>query len=441
MASEAIAADLPRYVPGSREYRGATLGLIARDDVQARAFQSDLDRFVETHGKLRGGEPSGVGHITGGLLELDADRVTRGVEALLGWHLRRARARSDVFNSSRGVVSLDAVVALLLAHRSGLSVPVDTKYRAARVPLLAVHLTEWQGRPLERARPLSFVTDLVAGPWLRSHDIDIQDVPPVTPRQRAEKVATAPRRAVAIGADAEGLRRALERRLELGGGSWQLASWSLMLGDVAGAREHLRSAAAKARARWQESMPRPGGAMRWVRKEQALPNQNFVREHFALALVLSDEAGLRESGLHLRAWLRTQEARGWPIYGHAFGYLDLICDLFGGDRTRPDPAEVDGVQGPGSTRVAAIGLARRDPSLVREGLEGILADHARTLERKTSPPPPPPISATAVQLAVAARRLGVPVAVDERHAAWPVLVEGGRLPCDLLGRALWSGQA
>lgn len=439
IASAAIAGALPQYVPGSREYRGVTLGLIADDDGKARAFQADLERFVGTHEKLRGGEPSGVSDITGGLLERDADRVTRGVEVLLAWHLRRARARSDVFNSSLGVVSLDAVVALLLAHRIGLSVPVDAKYHAAQVPLLVIHLTEWHGRPLERARPLSFITNLVAGPWLRSHGIDIADPPAVVPRPPAEKGAAGPRRPVATGADAEEARQALERRLQLGGGPWQKASWSRMLGDMAGAREHLRNAASEARARWQESMPRPGGPMGWLRKDQALPNHNFVRDHFALALVLSDEAGLRESGSHLRAWLRTQEGRGWPIYGHAVGYLDLICDLIGADRTRPSPAEIDRVQGPGSTRVAAIGLARRDPSLVREGLEGILADHARTLERKTSPPPP--ISETAVQFAVAARRLGVPLTVDERYATWPVPVEGDRLPCDLLGRAVWSGQA
>ena len=436
IASEAIAAALPEYVPGSREFRGATLGLIADNDAQAGAFQADLDRFIRTHDKLRGGEPRGVSDITGGLLERDAHRVTRGVEALLAWRLRRARARSDDFNSSLGVVSLDAVVALLLAHRRGLSVPVDAKYRAAQVPLLVVHLTEWQARPLERARPLSFVTDLVAGPWLRSHGIDITDPPALASPPHEKRAAL---RGVATGADGEAARGTLERRLRLGGGPWQLASWSVMLGDVAGAREHLRNAAAESRARWQGALPRPGGPMSWLRKDQALPNHNFVREHFALALVLSDEPGLRESGSHLRAWLRAQEGRGWPIYGHAIGYLDLICDLIGGDRTRPDAAEVDRVQGPGSTRVAAIGLARRDPSLVRDGLEGILAEHARTLERKTSPPPA--ISETAVQLAVAARRLGVPLTVDERYATWPAPVDGGRLPCDLLGRALWSGQA
>src|SRR3546814_4740428 len=58
---------------------------------------------------------------------------------------------------------------------------------------------------------------------------------------------------------------------------------------------------------------------------------------------------------------------------------------------------------PPSARVAAIGLADRDPSLVREGIDGILAELAAALERKTSPPPA--IPEPAVHLAVAARRL------------------------------------
>ena len=195
-----------------------------------------------------------------------------------------------------------------------------------------------------------------------------------------------------------------------------------MLGDTPGGRAHLEAAAADARRRWQ-----------------ALPNPNVVREHFALALVLGNEAGLRESIPTMQAWLRTQEGRSWPVYGHAEGYLDLICDLVsGGDRSRPSRAAVEQVIGPlSSTRVAAIALAERDDALLREGLEAMLVEHAKTLERKTSPPPP--VCAPAVHVAAAARRLGIPVKVDEQFASWPVPVEGARLPCDLLGRALWSG--
>jgi hypothetical protein len=86
--------------------------------------------------------------------------------------------------------------------------------------------------------------------------------------------------------------------------------------------------------------------------------------------------------------------------------------------------------------VAAIALVERDAALFREGLESMLTEHARTLERRSSPPPP--ICATAVHLAAAASRLGVPVEVEERFAAWPVPVERARIPCDLLGRPIRS---
>src|SRR5687768_10966577 len=97
------------------------LALMAGDDGRARSHQVDLDGFVGSHDKLRGGQPSQVADIPRGLLARDAIRVTAGLEALLAWHLRRARARSEIFNSSRGVISLEAIVALLLAHKRGLA--------------------------------------------------------------------------------------------------------------------------------------------------------------------------------------------------------------------------------------------------------------------------------------------------------------------------------
>jgi hypothetical protein len=306
------------------------------------------------------------------------------------------------------------------------------------VPLLAIHLTEWQGRPLPRAMPMSVITDLMAGPWLRAHGLAIESPPPTAARAvPAKRPAKTP--APSPPGDQAAARDALEARRRLGGHPWGLASWALMLGDTSGGRAHLEAASADARRRWQASVPRGGALSRWFGKDQALPNPNIVREHFALALMLGDEAGLRESIPTMQAWLRTQEGRSWPVYGHAAGYLDLICDLIGGgDQSSPSRAAVEQVMGPLSgTRVAAIALAERDHAMLREGLEAMLAEHAKTLERKTSPPAP--VCAPAVHLAAAARRLGVPVSVDERFAAWPVPVEGARLPCDLLGRALWSG--
>lgn len=438
VAAAAIDQALGGYVAGNREYHATLLAWMAGDEGQARSHQAGLDTFVGAHDKLRGGQPAQVADIPRGLLDGDAVRLTAGLEALLAWHLRRARARSEVFNSSRGAISLDAIVALLLAHRRGLDVPIHPSYRAAQVPLLALHLTEWQGRPLPWAMPMSVITDLVAGPWLRTHGLAIESPPPPPPTRAVPAKRPAKTPAASPPGDQAAARQALEARRRLGGSPWQLASWALMLGDASGGRAHLEGAAADARRRWQASVPRGGGVSRSFGKDQAMPNSNFVREHFALALALGDEASLRESIPTMQAWLRTQEGRSWPVYGHAEGYLDLICDLIGGaDRSSPSRAAVEQVTGPlSSTRVAAIALAERDHVLLSEGLQSMLAEHAKTLERKTSPPPP--VCASAVHLAAAARRLGVPVNVDERFAAWPVAVEGARLPCDLLGRALWS---
>jgi hypothetical protein len=436
-AAAAIDDTLARFVPGSREYHATLLALMAGDDDQASRHQTSLAAYVATHDKLRGGEPAGIADVPRGLLDQNADRLTAGIQTLLAFHLRRARARSDVFNSSRGVISLDAIVALILCHRRGLDIPVQATYRAAQIPLLVLHLTEWQGRPLPRAMPISVVTDLVAGPWLRSHGLTIEPAPAPVPRPvPAKRTASPP--AASPPAEQSASRHALQARVRLGGSPWQLASWAMILGDPAGGRAQLETAAAEARRRWQASAPQGGGLSRWFSKDQALPNQNFVREHFALALVIGDEAGLRETTNQLQAWLRTQEGKPWPIYGHAHGYLDHICDLIGGgDRSRPSRDAVEQVMGPlSSARVAAIALADRDPNLLREALESMLSEHAKALERKSSPPAP--VCAPAVHFALAARRLGMPVAVDERFAAWPVPIEGARVPCDLLGRALWG---
>jgi hypothetical protein len=438
-AAEAALHDaVGRYVPGNREYQAAILSLIARDEAQAAMEAAALDAFVATHPSFRGGQPAAVAGIPRGLVARDGSALAAGLDALLGWHLRRARARSDVFNSSRGVVALDAVVAMILGWQRGLRVDVAGTYRAARVPLLALHLTEWDGRPLPRGLPLEHVTDLVAGPWLRASGVPIED--PVPPR--ATSAAPSGRRAAAAktvssGEEAHAAREAIARRRAQGGSAWQLASWALMLDDVDGARDDLMAKAADARRAWEASLPAPGGGLRWFRKDQALPNQNLIREHFGLALALHDEEGMRDTTAHLRAWLSTQEDRVPSVYGHASGYLDLICDVLSGERSRLARPAIDQVMGPySSTRVAAIALVVRDPAGLRQGLEGMLEEHAKQLERKSSPPSP--ICAAALQIAAAADRLGMEVVVDDRYGTWPVPVEGGRVPCDLLGRAIWA---
>jgi hypothetical protein len=132
-------------------------------------------------------------------------------------------------------------------------------------------------------------------------------------------------------------------------------------------------------------------------------------------------------------------------YGHAHGYLDLICELLPGGR-RPDREQaLNAGGGPSSMRICLVALVEQNPEMLTRGLNGILAEHAKTLERKTSPPHP--LSPPAIHVAIAARRTGIPVEIDERWSRHrvPIDVRGpagerqrGRVPADLLGRALWD---
>jgi hypothetical protein len=449
-ARSARLAPVENFVTGYRDYVAAMLALIAGEEEEARTRLEHLDEYVSTRDKLRSGHPAAVAEIPRGLLERDADRVAAGVEALLGWHLRRARARSEIFNSARAVVSVEAMVGLLLAHRRGVFVPVAAKYRAASVPLLVLYLSEWEGRPLPRGLQLSVDVDLVAGSWLGSHGLNLGEPPPAKPPRSAPRART--RRPSTTGEDF--VRHSLRLLEQEGKGSaWQLTSWALILGDAERARAHLRQKAIAAEARWKETAPEQGRGLRWLWRSQGLPNHKYVREHFGVALVLGDEGGLVKTTSLLIAWADAVEAdmrrRGQTNigrYAHADGYLDLLAALLEGT-VNLSRAEAEQVFSPlRSTRVACVGLVEHDPALLREGLEGMLGEHAKTLERKSSPPPP--LSFPSIHLAACARRLGMPVAVDERYSAHPVPVqirnlpghEGrvGRVPCDLLGRQVWD---
>jgi hypothetical protein len=417
-----------RYVPGYRDHVATMLALIAGDEKQAASHLADLEGFVATHDKLRSGHPAAVADIPRGLVQREPRLVGAGIDALLAWHLRRARARSELFNSAHGMVCLDAIVALVLAHDRGLSVQVASKYRSVILRLLAVHVLEWNGQPLPRGASLDVETDLVAGSWLQRLGVSLGEPPPGTERPR--RPPRPPRRR----SDAEPtiVCDSLRLRVRAGHGSpWQLASWALMLGAADAGRAHLRAGAAAARQRWCG---------------EGHPNHNHVREHFAFALVLGDEDGLRETIPPLQAWMRSA-GHTQRRYAHLSGCLDLVCDLLGADTAPPTRLDIEAVTGPlPSTRPACVGLVERDPPLLTRGLEGMLDEHARNLERRSSPPAP--LCEWAVYLAVAAHRLGLPTTVDERYAHHLVPVEirnlpdylgrVGLLPCDLLGRDLWA---
>jgi hypothetical protein len=221
-----------------------------------------------------------------------------------------------------------------------------------------------------------------------------------------------------------------------------------MTGDVPEARRLLRRALAEASQAWEASRPASGVLRRFLRSEE-VPNSNFVREHFGLALAAGDEPGLAESGRALRAWMdAVQEderrlARPiHPPYEHAAGYLDYIADLIGPSGPRA-PAERVSLL-PRSLHAACVGLASRDAALIEQALNTILDEHARALERATSPPAP--LSLPAMQIAAAARRLGIAVTTQPRFATHPVPIEVrdgpgprgpiGRLATDLLASDL-----
>lgn len=444
-----------RWVPGWRQFRSSMLALIAGDDERAAREVGELDAFAATHPRLPSGPPSTVVKVPAGILAGDADQVSEGLDALLDWHLRSARSQSDKFNSERGVICLDAIVALLLAHRRGLDVGVDARYRRAELPLLAVYLTEWQGQPVDHRTKLSLEADLVAAPWLSEHGVqlpDLQTATGVRGGRRASKPASLGKAELDPSVVAEHLRKLVDG----GRGSvWQLVSWALMIGEPETARDHLRAGLAEARRAWEQTRPQQGGFLRRIRRSEELPNANFVREHFALALAAGDEAAVRETSGILRSWMDAVEEdgrrRGQPVvghpYGHAAGYLDLLADLLhpGGTANLRAPVETVWAGFP-TVRSACVALVRRDSTLLERALNDSLAEHARTLERRTSPPPP--LHAPALHIAAAARRLGISFETDARYAAYPVPIiisdppgspgVMGRLPCDLMGSALFA---
>jgi hypothetical protein len=420
------------FVPGYREYIRTLYAVIADDPETA---SESLEALRAVAGERRGGAPAGAVEILGGLVERSPQAVEAGVEALLAWHLRRGRARSEIFNSARAAVSLDAIVTLLLAHARGFSIDVREQFRAAAIPLLVLHVREWRGEPLPDALPLRLHVDLVAGEWLRMHGLSLAAAPPARAAARPRQ-----RRPLATDVDEAVARSVLEERTRAGRGSrLQLSCWTLMLGDTAAARRHLVEAAEAARRQWRESTP-PGHLLdRILASRTGLPNQNHLREHFALALTLRDEEAVAETAALLRAW---DERR--PLddpYRHTYGYLDLIRHLLDGLHvSRNDAETVLGLLS--DIRVACVGLADGTPELVARGVRGMLQQHAAALERKTSPDLP--ICFPAAHVAVAAEQLGLEIELGDEYRSWsaPVVLSEragkvGRMPVDLLGTPLW----
>jgi hypothetical protein len=433
LAAETAAAALEhtdRYVPGYREFVGVLLALVADDDETARANLAALDAYAATHDKLRSGQPASVAGIPRGLVDRDERTLAHGLDALMTWHARRARARSDIFNSARAMVSVDGAAAVVLAHERGMTVEVAGANRVVSVPILVVHVTEWGGTPVARNTQYSVTADLLAGGLLAQLGVPIEPPPQ---RGSPQRPATKVRRRRA-DAPLDAVVTLLQGRLADGRGiPWQLASWALLLGDTDGGRRALRASASVARRQCAEA---------------ATPNHNHAREYFALSLVTGDGTGVNESAAVLQAWMDSAAAFQ-ARYAHADGYLDVLCDVVTEHRlaAREEVQRVGEVL-PGM-RAACVGLVERDGEMLATAIDTMLADHVRTLERLTSPPPA--VCAPVVHLLVAAHGCGVRPAVDERYRRHPVPIEvrrepgggraAGRIDGDLTGEALWLGVA
>jgi hypothetical protein len=446
-AAAALDRSRTAWAAGWRQYQSAMLSLTAGRDELAGDHVRELEEYAATHDRIPSGPPTSVAGIPAGILAADAGRASAGLDAYLAWHLRSARARSIHFNSTTGVVCLDAIVALLIARGRGLTLTVDPRYRRASVPILAIMINEWDGRPLDRMAQLSLETDLVAGAWLAPLGLDLGPLPPsgtATSRERRRPA----RRATDV--EPEAVVDFLRQEIARGHGSrWQLASWSMMVGDHVGARDYLQEAIAQARRAWTTTQPNAGGILRHLLRSQEVANPSLVREHFGLALAAGDQRGLEEAGRLLRAWMdaveedeRRQGRTLHPAYGHVAGYLDYIADMLGPKGPRAAADRVSSL--PRYLHAACIGLERRDASLIEGAIDTCLEEHARELERKTSPPAP--LCLPAIQLAAAADRARIPVTINAKWAVHPVpisLREGpgstvrvGRLPTDLMGRAV-----
>jgi hypothetical protein len=448
MAVERPSAD---WVPGWRQYQTTVLAIIAANESLATASLAELEEYGSTHQRLPSGPPSGVAAIPAGILAADVDQASAGLSVWLGWHLRSARSRSVRFNNASGVICLEAIVALLVAHARGLTLRVDPAFRQASVPVLAVRITHWEGRPLDRVAEGSLETDLVAGPWLAARGLDIGPPPVAASRPRATPKRPRPPAARPSEVEASVVVDFLRRRVSEGRASrWQLISWALMIGDVLAARRHLQLALADAHQAWEASRPQQGGILRRFLRSEGLPNSNLVREHFGLALAAGDDSGLDESGRALRAWMdavqedeRRQSRPIHPAYEHVAGYLDYLADLFGPSRPRAPAERVSTL--PRNLHAACVGLESRGTALVEQALNTTLEEHARSLERATSPPAA--LSLPAIQIAAATRRLGMHVATEPKFATHPVPIEVrdtpgprgpiGRVATDLLGRDLF----
>jgi hypothetical protein len=428
-AREILGKPTDTYVPGYRSYLRATLALIAADRSKAEAFLKETEEYARAHSNI-GTHPLGALDILRGLLNNSPERIAGGLEALLDTHLRRARQSSDIFNSPTAIVSLEAMCILLLAHRMGMSVTVADRYRAASIPLLVICLKEFQGKPLASTTKLEGTFDLIGGPWLRELGLNVPD-PPKAVARRASPSRGKHRAEV----DEETARQSL-RMSEAGDGYslWVRSGWALALGEQARARQHLARAAAEAEAAWKQRRL-PSGEI----------NENYVMDHFRLALLVGEgvetplrlleesEHAMKAKGLDIKMFLHS-----------ATGHLVVLKKVL--QREFKETAGLRDLALDALYRVALVGLVENDSKGLSEGFNEMLEEHARHLDRFRGMFDP--VCRAAAEIAAVATMGGIPFEVDPSFRDYPAPFKVFNVPehkgkvgvirCDLLGHGLWS---
>ena len=441
----------------------ALRALALGEDDAAAAAAAILESVSDDFHRAHQGYPR-CGPAVRAILESDSECLRVELDAICAQHVVFA-TRGNMRLSERALQCIPATCLAILARRRGIPADVDERYHAVRLKLPVTVIEEWQGEPVGRQIvegtfdivPRVLLPDVPGRPPHRPPS----PVPPMSvsvaieqPDRPRERPTVTRRRRPAV--DEAIVRESLRRRELAGGSVWQLASWALMLGDPVRARMHLVRGASEAERAWRGSVGFRDDDPAVPAELRGFTNHNYLRTHFALALVVGDEGALAETARQMNEWdralLRVHPSS--PIRIGVTAYLDLIRDLLTPRADRPDgPDEATLARTASRLRgfyqhlpYTCVALVERDPERLAKGLAGILAEHAPRLRLKTAPPPP--VCEEAVYLAGAGRRLGIPIRLGGRYRQYPVPIlirnlpeyvgQIGKLPCDLLGEPLWA---
>lgn len=152
-----------KAVPDRAAYERALPALVLGKDDEALASLARAKAVSPENAWRRG-----LGELARAVVERDAAALAPSLEELLSHHHGRANHRgSDLWNSELSYLCVPAIALLVVARERGLSVPEPPSKRATLKNLLAVYLTEFQGRPLEKGTTYDLDVDYVPDALLR----------------------------------------------------------------------------------------------------------------------------------------------------------------------------------------------------------------------------------------------------------------------------------